>query len=106
VAEFWNPTSYLARSARGQRGSRSSSSERRLAFADTVFPADSLHGAFAQLNLLSGGLKNAMIADPDATVAALQVAVRDGSQEKIQALVLRHATITGDLPSGPARRRQ
>jgi len=67
-----------------------------LAFTDTAFPTDSLDDAFAQLNLLFGGLKNAMIADPDATAAALQVAVRDGSQEEIQALVLRYATITDD----------
>jgi AbiV family abortive infection protein len=64
-----------------------------LAFADTAFSAASLDAMFAQADVLSGGLKNAMIAEPDATAAALQEALRGGSQADLQALVLRHATI-------------
>ncbi len=51
----------------------------------------------AQAAMLSGGLKNALIANPDATAAALQQAIRGGSQEALQALVLEHAAIPDDV---------
>jgi AbiV family abortive infection protein len=64
-----------------------------LSFADVAFSARSLDDAFAQVNVLHGGLKNAMIANPDGTAAALQTALRGGTQEELQALVLKHAAI-------------
>ena len=75
--------------------------------ADTAFSAGgSVMMSPAQAAMLSGGLKNALIANPDATVAALQQAIRGGSQEALQALVLEHAAIPDDvdgLKAGSAR---
>jgi hypothetical protein len=64
-----------------------------LAFADVAFSVDDPDEIFAQTNVLFGGLKNAMIVDPDATATAMREAVRGGSREQLQALVLRHAAI-------------
>ncbi len=69
-----------------------------LVFAETSFSVDHLDAMFVQVKVLSAGLKNAMIADPDAVAAATQRALRDGSQEALQALVLRYATIPDDAP--------
>ncbi len=60
----------------------------------------------AQAAMLSGGLKNALIANPDATAAALQQAIRGGSQEALQALVLEHAAIPDDVDGLKSRLRQ
>ena len=64
-----------------------------LAFADTAFSTSSLDDALGQVNVLYGGLKNAMIIDPDGIATALQAALRGGTQEELQALVLKHAAI-------------
>ena len=67
-----------------------------LDFADRAFSGESVGIMFTQVNTIAGPLKNSMVIDPDATAAALQEAIRDGSQEKIQSLVNEHATITDD----------
>jgi hypothetical protein len=53
-----------------------------LDFADAAFSVDSLEDMFAQTNTLFGGLKSAVVADPDATVAALQEALRAGRRNR------------------------
>jgi AbiV family abortive infection protein len=73
-----------------------------LAYAAAAFSADSLFEAFTQVSDLSGGIKNAMIADPDALASALQEAVRGGSQEPLQALVLRYANVADDDEGQPS----
>jgi AbiV family abortive infection protein len=67
-----------------------------LAFAENAFGDEPLEDALSQVGTLSGALKNAIVAEPDATAAALQEALSGGSQEEIQRLVLRHTTITED----------
>jgi hypothetical protein len=64
-----------------------------LDFADRAFSGESVTIMFTQLNALAGPLKNSMVVDPDATAAALQEAIRGGSQQNIQSLVNEHATI-------------
>jgi AbiV family abortive infection protein len=67
-----------------------------LNFADRAFSGESVEIIFTQLNTISGAFKNSMLVNPDATAAALQEAIRGGSQQKIQSLVNEHASITDD----------
>jgi AbiV family abortive infection protein len=56
-----------------------------LDFADKAFSGESVKIVFTQLNVnaLIDPLKNAMVVDPDVTAAAVQEAIRGGSQQKI-----------------------
>lgn len=67
-----------------------------LAFADMAFSVGSLDEALGQIAALSGGIKNAMIAQPDAVAAALRLALQGGSQQAFQALVFGHTVIPDD----------
>jgi AbiV family abortive infection protein len=67
-----------------------------LAFTDSAFSIDSLGDQLTQANAVFDGIKNAMVADPDATAEAFQNALRGGSQAELQALALRHVTIPDD----------
>ena len=67
-----------------------------LDFADRAFSGESVGIMFSQVNTISGPLKNSMVADPDATAAALQEAIRGGSQQKLQSLADEHANISDD----------
>jgi hypothetical protein len=71
-----------------------------LDFADRAFSGESVTIMFTQLNALAGPLKNSMVVDPDATAAALQEAIRGGSQQNIQSLVNEHATIADEQKWG------
>jgi AbiV family abortive infection protein len=63
-----------------------------IAFADSSFSIDSLDNLLSESIALSGGLKSAIIADPDATAAALQQAFRGGSQNALHELVFHTVT--------------
>jgi AbiV family abortive infection protein len=67
-----------------------------LTAAEVMFSPASLAAGFEQLAAFYGPLKNAIITEPDAMAAALQVALHGGSQEALQALVLGHAAIPDD----------
>jgi hypothetical protein len=67
-----------------------------LAHAEVAFSVDSLSDLLANAGPFFGSLKNAMIADPDATAAALEEAMRGGSQAELQALAQSHAAIRDD----------
>jgi AbiV family abortive infection protein len=67
-----------------------------LDFADRAFSGEPITIMFTELNTIIGPLKNSVFIDPDATAAALQEAIRDGSQQKIQLLFNEHSAITDD----------
>jgi hypothetical protein len=64
-----------------------------LVFAEKAFSEESVRVMFTELNSIAGPLKNSMIVEPDATAAALQEAIRDGSLAKIQSLADKHANL-------------
>jgi AbiV family abortive infection protein len=62
-----------------------------LAIANEAFSGESIRVMFTHLN--NAGLKNAIVAQPDAMAAALQEAILGGSQQKLQSLAREHETI-------------
>lgn len=73
-----------------------------LVLADTAFSVESLDELLASASvLMSNGLRDAILADPDATAAAMQEALRDGSQEGLQLLMARHTAIAATQDESP-----
>jgi len=73
-----------------------------LSLAEAAFSADSLDENVAQVNAMVSGLRDEWLAEPDDLAAALQEAMRGGSQEKLQAMVLKHQAQTAEpRPSDP-----
>jgi AbiV family abortive infection protein len=62
-----------------------------LAVADAAFSGEPIGIMFTQLNV--AGFKNAIVAQPDGIAAALQEAIRGGSQQKLQSLAQDHESI-------------
>lgn len=74
-----------------------------LAFADAAFSAGPLDDLIAQVRALTGsGLKNAIVADPDATAAAMQEALLGGSQANLQRLMAQYALTDRSESSTPS----
>ena len=67
-----------------------------LIFAEKAFSEEPARMMFTELNSIAGPLKNSMIAEPDATAAALQEAIRDGSLARIQSLAAKYANVPDD----------